>query len=35
MIPILPNELFAGGWELVCCACTAVAAVLSCLFALR
>ena len=35
MTPFLPFELLAGSWELVCCVCTAVAAVLSCLFAVR
>jgi hypothetical protein len=35
MTPDLPSELIAGSWELVCCACTAVAALFGYLFALR
>lgn len=29
MVPMIPSELLTGGWELICCACTAVAAILS------
>jgi hypothetical protein len=35
MMPFLPSELLTGSWELICCACTVVAALFSCLFALR
>ena len=32
---IFPSELLSGSWELMCCACTIVVAVLSYLFAMR
>jgi hypothetical protein len=35
MIPNLPHEILMGGWELICCALTAVTAVFSYLFMLR
>jgi hypothetical protein len=35
MTPFLPSEILTGSWELICCACTAVVAVLSCLLAVR
>jgi hypothetical protein len=35
MTPFLPCELLAGGWELVCCGCTIVAAVMSYVLMLR
>ena len=35
MYPTLPSEILTGGWELVCCAFTFAAAVLSYLFMLR
>jgi hypothetical protein len=35
MYPIVTADMLYGGWELICCGFTAVAAVLSYLFAMR
>lgn len=35
MYPILPSEVFTGGWELICYAFTFAAAVFSYLLTLR
>jgi len=35
MTPILPSELLAGSWELICCACMGFAALFSYLLAAR
>jgi len=35
MLPILPNEVLCGSWELICCMLTSVVAVMSYLFLLR
>jgi len=35
MIPMIPSEILSGGYELICSAFTAVAAVCSYLYLLR
>lgn len=35
MVPFIPSDILMGGWELICCGLTLVAAVVSYLFMLR
>jgi hypothetical protein len=35
MVPMIPSEILTGGYELICCACTAMAAICSYLLLLR